>query len=209
MLAKTIQSQCFSDSHHGSHYIVYLLFWNLSYMHANWLISSFFMKTPWVTAGLISLMNSKWATFHCCYKYFLSKTYIRMVQRLADFQKYLWTVYSLRSWLCRICKFAPCLRMLLPKRSKHFLKKIDGWMDTNCCAFYFFACCPAWHFQVSRRGIFCGAPTQLSRRALWRGTHKTSCCIQEERTQETHIWGGLSLWHFRYGLLNICMLACN
>lgn len=113
-------------------------------------------------------------------------------------KKNLWAIYSPWSCLCRFCKFSPC--MVDPwVRSKH-LQKRDGWMKTNCCAF--FSCYPAWHFQVSRGGVFCGAPTQLSRWTLWRGTYKTSYCIQEEYTQETNIWGGLSLWYFRYGLLH-------
>lgn len=74
-----------------------------------------------------------------------------------------------------------------------------GWMETNWYAFFSVFSHPAWHFQVSRGGVFCGTPTKLSRRTLWRGTHKTSYRIQEECTQETDIWGELGLWHFRYG----------
>ena len=56
----------------------------------------------------------------------------------------------------------------------------------------------AWNFQVTRRGVFCGAPSQLQWRTLWRRTHQTSYCVQEEGPQERGSQGGHCLWHIRY-----------
>lgn len=44
-------------------------------------------------------------------------------------------IYSPWTCLCICSKFSPCLHMLLLRRNKHW-QKMDGWMETNCCAFF-------------------------------------------------------------------------